>query len=289
MAFETEQGNVTKTDASLSSLIAPAFVEKAKALGHCAIDYWAANNSTLRASQEGSFTGEIQSTESTGTYTFDSGDEYSETDTDLTAQTYWHIYKPTVQAERFSSKVLAKAPALQADALARKVDATWLALITGFTNTVEAAGASLSKDDLLDAQYTVHAALNSDDTLHIVTNRAMRTELRKEVTDTSASAFSKEVMLQMATRKVNPQGFYGEFCDMLMFNTSGLPQDSTDDIAACFHPSYAFFLGLDPTVYTRAQFVASNGLYTEVASWMFANVGEWIDDAGCQLRRNIPS
>ena len=283
MAFETEQGNVTKVDAAISALAAPAFVESSKALAHCAVDTFADNNATKRYSQEGKF--EAGTLAESAAYTFDADDEYTETHTDVTAQTYAHIWKPTVQAERFSADRLApgKMSALQGEALARAVDSTWLALFSGLSTVVTAAS-TLTKDDLLDAQYTVHSALKRDDRLHVVIDRKGRNEIRKELTSISADAFSRGENLRLVEGGIQPNGLVGEFVDMFVFNTSGLPTDTGDDVGAVFHPDYAWALPIDQTIRTRSVFKGSDGLVTEVASWLFANVIEWIDAAGVQLR-----
>lgn len=281
MAFETERGNVTRVDAEISAVAAPAFVEKSKALAHCAKDIFPANNDVKRFSKDGSFVAGTLAESSP--YTFDSGDEFVESSVDVTAQTYVHIYKPTVQAERFASDRAnpAKLGPKQGEALARALDATWLALISSFTsNTAIDAGAAMTKDALLDAQVAVHSALNLDEQLHVIMSRAHRNEIRKELTNTTATAFSQSMMLQTVVQKISPQGFVGEFSDMLVFNTSGLPTSGGDTLGLTFHPLYAFCMAYDPTVYSRGQFQASGGLFTELASWMFANVAEFVDAAG---------
>lgn len=284
MAYETERGNVTRVDAEISSIAAPAFVEASKALAHVALQTFGSND-VERFSQEGSFTAGTLS-ESAG-YSYDAGDEYSETDTDVTAQTYAHIWKPTVQAERFAADRLnpVKMGAKQADAISRAVDGTWLALFSGFTgNTAIDAGTAMDKDSLLDAQVTVHKALNRDDELHVVMSRDQRNDIRKELTDTEASAFTREAMLQTVMRPIQPNGYVGDFSDMKIFNTSGLPTSGGDTLGLCFHPNYAFAMAYDPTFYTRSVFAGSSGLFTEVATWLFGNVDEWIDAAGCVVK-----
>lgn len=283
MAFETEQGNVTRRDAAISALAAPAFVESAKALAHGHIENFPADVNAIKFNKEGSFIAEIQSAEA-GSYTFDEGDEYSEDSELCTAQTYVHIWKPTVQAERFTSGRLSddRMAAKQGSALARKFDATWLALFTGFTNAVTCESVA-TKDKLLDAQYTVHNALNLDERLHVVLGRKARNELRKEITNITAPAFSNEFMLQLVSRRPSAAGYVGDFADMGVFNTSGIPTSGGDNVQLVFHPMWAFGIGLDANgVYSRGVFKASEGLYTELSSWMFGNVIEWHDAAGCK-------
>lgn len=290
MDYTTEAGNVTKVDASISAKAAPAFVEKAMALAHGTVDYFSDNNSTLRFSQEGDFTAEIVAESSA--YTLDAGDEYVETDTDVTAQTYVHIYAPTVQAERFSKDRInpSKLGPKQAGALARKLDETWANLFTGFTgNTAIDMGSVATLDGILDGQVAVHKATKQDTRLHYVFSRDQRTDILKEVKDANAAAFGSEIFLQGLWRKPEPNGLVGEYRDVLFFNKSGLPTSGGDTIGLLFDPEYAFAFGIDPTIYTRSVFKGSTALATEIASWMFANVAEWIDTCGVQMKVDTPA
>lgn len=283
MAYETEKGNVSKADAVISTIAAPAFVETSKALAHGTILNLPDDNSVLKFNKDGSFTAETVS--ESGAYTYDSGDEFSQTAVSCTAQKYVHIWKPTVEAERFSSDQigLAKAGKLQGEALSRKFDGTWLALFPSITNLVTATTV-LTKDDLLDAQYTVHSAMNMDRRLHAVINRKARNAIRKELTSISASAFANPQMLDLVNKPVMANGLVGEFCDILVFNTSGFTATGGDDQQAVFDPEYAFGFGVDTQIYTRSVFTAAGGLFTEFASWMFGNACLWNDSAACELR-----
>lgn len=282
MAFETEMGNVTKPDAAISAIAAPAFVESSKALQHGYI-IQLPSIQTVKFNKDGSFTAEIQ-TES-GAYTFDSGDEFSQSAVSCTAQTYLHITKPTVQAERFTDGQFddAKRAKLQGEALARKFDATFFALFSSITNTVTAS-TILTKDNLIDAQYTVHNAMNMDRKLNVMLARKGRNEIRKELTNTTASAFTLDVNLQLFNGSISPAGYVGEFSDMSVYNTSGLPTTGSDNVQAVYDPQYAFGIAIDQMIRTRSVFVASGGMWTEIASWMFANACLWNDTAACKLR-----
>lgn len=282
MAFETESGNVTKPDATISAIAAPAFVETSKALAHgLVLNY--GGPSTIKFNKDGSFTAGTLA-ESTA-YTFDSGDEFSQTSVSCTAQTYVHIFKPSIQSERFSDGQadLSKLGRLQGEAIARAFDATWIGLFPSITNLVtEVAGAT--KDGLLDAQYTVHNATMRDVRLHVVISRKARNELRKEITSITASAFGTDKMLDLIGGPIQANGLVGEFSDMLVFNTSGFTTTGGDNQQAVFDPTLAFGMGVDQTIYTRSVFKASEGLFTEVASWMFANAVLWNDSAACEYR-----
>lgn len=282
MSYETEAGNVTKPDAAISALAAPAFVESSKALAHGHI-VQLPSIATVKFNKDGSFTAEIQ-TES-GAYSFDSGDEFSQSAVSCTAQTYLHITKPTIQSERFSDGQFddAKRARLQGEALARKFDATWLALFSSITNVVTATSI-LTKDNLIDAQYTVHNAMNMDKRLHVMLGRKGRNEVRKELTNTTATAFGLRENLDLAIGKIQPNGFVGEFADMLIFNTSGLPTTGGDNVQAVYDPEWAFGFAVDQTLRTRSQFVASGGMWTEIATWFFGNACLWNDAAACKLR-----
>lgn len=282
MAFETEHGNVTKPDATISAFAAEAFVEVAKAPAHCRV-VQLANLSTVKFNKDGSFVAGTV-TES-GAYSYDAGDEFTQTSVPISALTFGHIYKPTIQAERFGDGQmdLQKLGRLQAEALARAIDAVWLTLFGSITNTITATS-TLTKDNLIDSQYTVHNAMNRDNRLHVMLARKGRNEIRKEITSISADAFSQPGMTQLFDRSIQPNGLVGEFSDMLVFNTSGLPTTGGDNQQAVYDPQLAFGMVLDSQVYTRSVFVASGGFFTENGSWVFANVGIYNQEAACKLR-----
>lgn len=282
MAFETEMGNVTKPDVTISAIAAPAFVEAAKSLAQCYI-YNLQNLSAVKFNKDGSFIAE-QLTESTA-YSYDSGDEFTQSAVSCTALTLGHIFKPSIQSERFSDgqASLEKLGRLQAEAIARKIDAIWIALFSSITNGVTATS-TLTKDDLLTAQYTVHNAMNMDKRLQVMLHRKGRQEIRKELTSITASAFTNPAFLGLAGGPISPNGLVGEFADMLVFNTSGHPTTGGDNIQAVYDPEYAFGMAIDQTIYTRSVFKASEGFFTEAASWLFANACIWNDTAACKLR-----
>lgn len=282
MAFETEQGNVTKPDAAISAVASPAFVESAKALAHCYIQELP-SLSTVKFNKDGSFTAEIVA--ESGAYTYDAGDEFLQTAVSCTAQKYLHITKPTVESERFDDGQFPsdKRARLQGEAIARKLDSTWVTLFSSITNGVTAA-TILTKDNLIDAQYTVHNAMNMDRKLHVMIGRKGRNEIRKELTNTTAAAFTLDMNLQLFSGSISPQGYVGDFSDMSVFNTSGLPTTGGDNVQAVYDPQYAFGMAIDQRIYTRSVFVASGGMWTEIASWLYANVCLWNDAAACKLR-----
>lgn len=282
MAYETESGNFTKPDVSISAVAAPAFVEKAKVLAQGYVQNFQ-GISTIKFNKDGSVSAAVVA--ESGGYTFDSGDEITQGYTSCSAQKHLVISKPTVEAERFSNGQFSYADlgAKQGEALARSLDAVWIALFPSITNLVTATS-TLTKDDLLDAQYTVHDATKLDDRLHVMIARKGRNEIRKELTSISASAFSSPNMLSLVDQPIQANGLVGEFSDMLVFNSSGFATTGGDNQQAVYHPQLAFGIGIDTQVYTRSSFVASGGMWTEVASWLFANVVLWNDSAACELR-----
>lgn len=283
MSYETEQGNVSKADAVISAIASPAFVESSKALAQGKVLEFPSNNAVLKFNKDGSFVAEI--TAESGTYSFDAGDEFSQTAVTCTAQKYTHIWKPTVEAERFSGDQIGldKAGKLSGEALARKFDSTFIAQFPSITNLVTAT-ADLTKDDLLDAQYTVHSAMNMDRRLHAMINRKARNAIRKELTSVTASAFSNLEMLSLVNQQIQPNGLVGEFADIMIFNTSGFTATGGDDQQCVYDPEYAFGIGVDSRVYSRSVFKASEGFFTEVATYMFMATCIWNNTAACELR-----
>lgn len=282
MAYETEYGNFVTIGNEISAGIAPAFVNAAIGVNLVYNEQLQGAAQSKKFLKSGSLTAETLA-ESTA-YTFSASSELTDSSVTCTATKGVVVSKVTVEAEEFASSSADKARIAneQGNALARLYDATLLALSSGFSSGVTAS-TILTMNDLLTAQYTIFAAKCPPGRLAFIGDYKGVMELGKEAIATSASAFVNPNFLGLVGAP-NANNYKGVIADIEIYQTSGLPTSSGDDVAMMFHPSYAFCgvtKGGFKTVISPLK--ASEGFWTEVASYFFFDIKEWNDAAGCKV------
>jgi hypothetical protein len=196
----------------------------------------------------------------------------------------------SVEAQAFTSMTLADVARYIGEAIGRDWDDEILALFSGFSGGVTAAS-TLTWDDVLDAQYTVRSGTNgvSWGTLRAVLDFKGAKELRKEFNASAAASLSLESQLELLRGIGSARGYIGSKSGVEVFETSGLPTATTDDVALVFDPELAFgaMASNAPMVKTRWLGGAGDGtrgFCDEVSGWIFCDVIEWNDAAGCMLK-----
>lgn len=286
MANETELSNFVTVGNAISALVSPAFVKASIGLNLVHAEDFPSDTNTIKFRKSGSLVAETLA-ESTA-YTKSSNSELTDSSVSCTAEKGVIATEITVEALRFGTAAanferLANEHGL---ALARLFDSSLLTLFSSVSGAVTAT-TTLTKDNLLDAAYTVRSAMkgaHGGGRLAGVFDYKGVNEIRKELTSISASAFSNLSMLSLvSTPQAN--GLAGEFAGIEIYETDGLPTDSGDDVACVFHPMFAFAAGLGGEFQTMVNFKdASGGYLYEVSSYFFYKVIEWNDTAACRVK-----
>lgn len=292
--YTTDRGNMTQADAVISALASPAFVERSQVLQHClgACAMPATVNATGRFVIDGNLEGEVVA--ETTAYSLSSKSEITQSGVDVTVAKHMNIWAPTVEQQRWTSEtpgVHRNIGAEQGRALMASLNSTFLGLFDNFTNTkTTTASGALTMADISDARYAVEAAVMGAKSgeMHAVLDYKAINELRKEIMASTATPFSASENLDLLFRssEVIDKSYVGSFGALKFYETSGLPTAATVlDCGCVFDPYLAFGLYIDSEgIQTESIFKGSDGMYKEVISWLFANVGIYRDYAGCQIR-----
>lgn len=284
MANETELSNFITVGNMVSGLASPALVNASIGMNLVHIEQFPDNTNVIKFRKNGSLTAETLA-ESTA-YSFSGSSELTDSSISCTAVKWAVVSKITAEALRFGTGA-ASLPRLaqeQGEALARLFDATMLALFSGFSQVVTASS-TLTKDNVLDAQYNVYDGKTPPGRLVAVLDYKGANELRKEITSITASAWSNPAMLGIVNNNPKQNNLIGELAGIDIYQTSGLPTTGGDDIGAVFHPQWAFCCGIGGAIETNVSpFKASEGFWYEISSHMFCDIKEWNDRAGSGLR-----
>lgn len=286
MANETEFSNFITIGNAVSAIASPALAEKTVMLSLCTVEQFPDNTNTIKAAKNGSLTAEDVN-ESTA-YSLSASSELTDSSVTCTAVKGMVASHLSVEALRFANPAsrIERIGEEQGAALGRLFDSAAVALFSSIATGVTATS-TLTKDNLLDAQYNVYAAMKGavgDGKLAAVLHYKGANEIRKELTSISASAFANSAMLSLIGGAPKANGLVGEFAGIEVYQTSGLPTSGGDNIQCVFHPKYCFFAGMGGSIETEVLWKgATGGALWEVASYMFYKVVEWNDTAGCRV------
>lgn len=283
MAFETERANIVQPTDEISAILGGALVEKMVIVPLIYKEAVPMDTNVKKFRKAGSLIA-ADVAESTS-YTYDAGDEYTETAVSATAAKTLVISKLTAEAERFGGNSRGKLATAAGEAIGRALDDKAVALFDGFSNQVTATSV-LTVDKLLDAAYTVHNALAGDSRQLIgALDYKGANEIKKEIVASSAAAYAQPGQTSPLTGQFEQgNGFIGSVPGIDLYATTGLPTDTGDDVGLVFNPNKAFAGIMDPSIQYREVFKASEGVYTELAAWLFNDIVEWYDEAGCGVK-----
>lgn len=283
MANETELSNFVIRANEVSAAIAPAFVDASVCMNLVYAETCSDSSNVIKFRKSGSLTAAALA--ESAPYTFPASSELTDSSVTATASKAALVSKLTVEAMRFGTPAasIARIAEEQGRALARLFDDTVIALFAGFSQNVTAAS-TLTKDTLLDGQYTIFSGGTPPGRLVFVGDYKGVNELGKEVTSTTASAFTNPNFLQLVGQpKAN--NYKGSIADIDVYQTSGLATTGGDDRAGLFDPRYAFCCALGGAFESHvSDLKASEGFWKEISSWVYFDVKEWNDLAGCEIR-----
>lgn len=287
MSYESELGNLITIGNAVSSLLGESFVNGAQGLSLIQTEPFPDNTNVVKIPIDGILTAETVA-ESTD-YTYSASSELTETSITCTAKKTVLGTKITVEAARFGANRarLDRIAAKHGQAHARLFDADLKALFSSIATGVTASTV-LIKDNLIDARYNIVSAMKAAFSGKLVGMFDFKgvSEIQKELTSISASAFGNMELLGVLGMPNPGNGYAGNVVGIDIYQTDGLPTSSSDDVACVWDPSACFYAGVDGGEglnNTLKDPSAINGLSTEVLTWTFFKIVEWRDTAGCRV------
>jgi hypothetical protein len=287
MAYETERGNFIGIGNAVHSVLSPAFTNTTLMLNLATLVEQPVNAITKKLPIAGVLVAEDKS--ESASVTFDGDNELTDTAVTLTWGKGVAVSKNTVEAQEFtaspSDSSIARHLAEQGAALATLIDVSALGLFSSVTNSVTAS-TTLTKNNLLDAEYTVRAAMkgaaNGQKLAGVFDYKGIN-EIKKEITSITASAFSNDSLLSLIAGVPQANGLVGNFSGIELYHTSGLPTSGGDDVANVFHPRWGLAIGTGRQFYTNVTFVGSGGFWDEISTYYFYEVALYRDTANCKV------
>lgn len=285
--YATEYGNFVTEAYAIAGMMGPAYVSASFGMSVVQTEQFSDTSNTIRIPISGSLTAEIVA-ESTP-YEFSANGELTDTYVTCTAEKSVVSSRVSVEALRFggSTASLQRIAREHALAHARLFDSKLKALFPSLSQSVTATS-TLIKDNLLDARYYIDAgtAGNESGSLVAVIDHKGKSEITKELTSITASAFSNMELLSLVKLQVPGAKPVGDLAGIEVFQTDGLTTSGGDDVGAVFDPAQCYFAGVDVANGFNVLIHnprADNGLTYEVLSWTFFKVVEWRDGAGCKV------
>lgn len=287
MAYETELANFITIGNAVSAYLGPAFVAKAQGMPFVFKEVFPDNTNVIKFRKAGYLVAETVA-ESTD-YTYSANSKLTDSMVSCTAEKHVAGHKMTVEAQRFggSSASLQRAANEMAAAHARLFDTKLKALFSSISGGVTATS-TLVKDNLIDARYTVVSTMKDGFSGKLVGFFDYKgvSELQKELTNITATAFSNMNMLGVLGMPRQADGYAGNVLGIDIYQTDGLPTSSSDDVACVWDPMHCFGAGVDGQngFYTSVKEPAAiNGISTELLSWTFYKIVEVNDGAGVRV------
>lgn len=212
----------------------------------------------------------------------------SDTLVDATAAKAVRVDGISVENEKFGIAGMSSYVQSQARALGRAVDDQGLALFTSVTNIVDAAGA-LTIEHLDEAQMNILASAvpDSNKTLKFLgSTRAFR-NVKTDVRSSGGAAFANERFLSIFNGPPQENGYVGSLPGYDLYHVpSGLTAVGPQSSQCMFHPDYAFAGMIDRSVNVWMNQKGSEGVYTEILSYLFWSMVLWNDAAACEVLSN---
>lgn len=289
MANETELSNIITIGNAVSALMGPAFVNGSQGLSLVVTEPFPDNTNVIKLPIAGTLTAETVA-ESTD-YTYSASSELTDTSVTVTAKKTVLGTKITVEAARFGAgrASLDRIAGEHGRAHARLFDSDLKALFASIATAVTATSV-LTKDVLIDARYSVVSAMKGAFSGRLVSMLDYKgvSEIQKELTSISATAFGNMEMLGILGMPSAANGYAGNVLGIDIYQTDGLPlaNTNTDDVGCVWDPLNCFYAGVDGIQglnNTLKEPSAINGLSTEVLTWTFFKVAEWRDTAGVRV------
>lgn len=283
MAFETELANIAKRTDDISVAISAALVQRMVVVPLIYSEDLPVGTNVKKFRKNGSLTAEALA-ESTA-YTYSASSELTQTSVTVTAVKQVVVSKLTIEALSFSPITPEQIASEQAAALARLLDDNVLALFSGFTgNTAADTGAMLSVEGLMEGAYRVSAAgaPRIGQNLVAVVEHKGAFEIKKQLVQSGAAVFSQANQTSLLNGREVATGYQGSVPGIDVFATDGIPTASSNYENLVFNPDTAF-ASMYGSVVTAPPVWNAAGMWWEIGSYVFSDVKEWNDRAGCRV------
>lgn len=285
MANEIKLANVATPTDVISNAISKAFVEKIVCLPHVFGEDLPVGTNLKKARRDAAL-GLGSTVAEADNYSFSTPSVFTQDSVSLTAAKSVIASKITVEAMEFAGVNDQQIIDKQANSLARTLDNAVKALASGFSQTVSSASV-LTIEDGMEAAYLIRAGNAAPDGKRMVwiVDFKGRHQLDKQKIQSGAAAFSNEGMLSLLYGLPQPNGYVGTVPGLDVYEVGGLPTGGGKRSSMVLNPELAIF-GIYGTIKVLRKQPDSQGLYTELTSYVFNQVAEWNDAAGVEVESN---
>lgn len=280
----TEFGNSVHVTDVVSRLMAPAFVKTNQTMNLIYTEELPVGTMTKLFGKKGSLTAAAL-VESTA-LAVDSNGELTDTSVSSTVAKVAVSSGLSIEGETFGSIDLNRISEEQGAAIGRYVDDDLIGLFSGLSVGVTSTTV-MTVDDLMLGQYSIDSSKcpNPEVMLQAVLGARAVYNLRKEMIQSGASAWTNQTMLNVLMGQPQRNGYVGSIPGIAdVYRNFGFGTTGGDDIQGIFHPMWCFAgqFAAGPSSWITRK--GSEGIYTECVSWYFYDVFEWNDLAGVKLR-----
>ena len=284
MANETEIANISHQTDVLSDATSAALVQKVVALPLIHMEDIAEGVSNVKLFQKDGSLSADEDAESTA-YSFGAGSEFTMTEVSSTATRFNVASKLTLEALKFTQLTIGKIAQEQSKAIKRDLEGEVLALTSGFSNQVTST-AGMTVADILDGIYTVRSSTAGVSELPYVgwLDYKAINELIKFIMSSGASCYSQESQTSLLRGVSSSNGWRGNLPGVALYELSGLPTDSGDDVGLIYDPNLAFGAQIADSIGISIKQPEAASPWFEAYSWTFFDVVEWNDAAGCGMK-----
>jgi hypothetical protein len=278
----TEVSNAITYPKVISDLMAPAFLKAVCMMNHMTVEDLPQNATTKQWQKDGSLTAAALA-ESTA-LAINSNGELTRSEVDGAVSKCAVSSGLSVEALQFTNLDLPTIAERQANAIARFVDDTALALLGGLSTTVTSA-ALLTLDDVMLGQMNIYKSEcpNKEVPLSAVISHKSHYSLKKEIVQSGAAVWTNNQYLTILQGAPQANCYVGSFGNIQFFATSGFATAGGDDKQGIFHPMWTFAGMFSGSPVLVQNMRGAEGLYLEAVSYYFYSIVEWNDLAGVFL------
>jgi hypothetical protein len=172
----------------------------------------------------------------------------------------------------------------QGAAIARYVDNDALSLFTGLS-TVVTSTSIMTLDDIMLGQYNIFNSEcpNKEVPLAVVLSHKGHYNIKKEIIQSGASAFTNPAFLEILGGKPQANCYVGSMPGLDFYATSGHQTSGGDTAQGIIHPLWCLGGNFAPAPETWSVKKGSEGIYEEHITFFFYDCYEYNDLCGVEL------
>lgn len=289
VSYVTEKANVNTLSYVFGRIMAPSFQKVNVMLNLVHLENVPAETNVVRLEKSGYLVASAH-TEATA-FALAADGELTDTYATATAAAIGVVSARSLHLKRFGGAKAALPRFLdeQAKAIAHYVDDDAIGLFASTSSTVTSTTVT-TFDDLYLGQYNIFAGDCPDQNVPLcyVAGPKSFYNLKVNASKTGAAAFANDAMLGIfkdTGGKPLPNGYVGEICPGIQgWQTTGFGTSSADDCYGLFHPMWGFAAIVDDNIIVKQAEKIVEGVYDEVASFLFYDVLEYHAAACCLVK-----